>query len=160
MRVSNLNHHGIWKNYRSNKLPKSILVIHGAGMNMRGVAQVEVFGPLTLPEYDAAITKYAAQASIELEIFHSNIEGEIVNKLYEAHGAAIDGAIINPAGFTTGYPALCAAITQVGFPVYELHMTNPAVRGRISDIGRVTKGVVSGFGIEGYRLALDGLLLQ
>lgn len=141
-------------------MAKKILVVHGAGMNMRGVAQVEVFGPLTLPEYDASISEYAAKAKIELEIFHSNIEGEVINKLYEAHDAGIHGAIINPAGFTTGYPALCAAITQVSFPVYELHMTNPAVRGRISDIGRVVKGVVSGFGIEGYRLAIDGLLQQ
>jgi len=141
-------------------MAKSILVMHGAGMNMRGIAQVDVFGPLTLPEYDAAIVKFAGLAGVELEIFHSNIEGELINKLYEAHEASVDGAIINPAGFTTGYPALCAAILQVNFPVYELHMTNPAVRGRISDIGRVTKGVVSGFGIEGYRLALDGLLLQ
>ncbi len=137
-------------------MSKSILVIHGAGMNMRGIAQVEVFGPLTLPEYDKAITQYAADAGVTLEIYHSNIEGEVVNKLYEAHDAGIHGAIINPAGFTTGYPSLCAAITQVRFPVYELHMTNPAVRGKISDIGRVTKGVVSGFGIEGYRLAIEG----
>ncbi len=129
-------------------------------MNMRGLAQVDIFGPLTLPEYDSAIIKFAEQAGVELEIYHSNIEGEIVNKLYAAHEASIHGAIINPAGFTTGYPALCAAILQVNFPVYELHMSNPAVRGRISDIGRVAKGVVSGFGIEGYRLALDGLLLQ
>lgn len=141
-------------------MSKSILVIHGAGMNMRGIAQVEVFGPLTLPEYDKAIVGFAAKAGVELEIYHSNIEGEIINKLYEAHTAEIHGSIINPAGFTTGYPALCAAITQVSFPVYELHMTNPAVRGRISDIGRVSKGVVSGFGVEGYRLAIDGLLQQ
>lgn len=141
-------------------MPGSILVLHGAGMNMRGVAQIDIFGPLTLPEYDTAITRFAAEAEIEVEIFHSNIEGELINKLYEAHNAKIDGAIINPAGFTTGYPALCAAIAQVSFPVYELHMTNPAVRGRISDIGRVTKGVISGFGIEGYRLAFDGLLHQ
>lgn len=141
-------------------MPKSILVIHGAGMNMRGVAQVDVFGPMTLPEYDSAISGFASQAGVEVEIYHSNIEGEIINKLYEANSATIDGAIFNPAGFTTGYPALCAAIVQVSFPVYELHMSNPAVRGRISDIGRVSKGVVSGFGIDGYRLALDGLLRQ
>jgi 3-dehydroquinate dehydratase-2 len=143
---------------QSPTMAKKILVIHGSGMNMRGIAQIEIFGPLTLPEYDAAITGYAANAGIDLEIFHSNTEGAVIDKLYEAHAEGIYGAIINPAGFTTGYPALCAAITQVSFPVYELHMSNPAVRGRISDIGRVTKGVVSGFGIDGYRLAIDGLL--
>ncbi len=139
-------------------MAKSILVLHGAGMNMRGIAEVEIFGPLTMPEYDAAITQFAADAGVDVDIFHSNIEGELVNKLYDAHSAGVHGGIINPAGFTTGYPTLCAAIKQVSFPVYELHMTNPAVRGRISDVGRVTKGVVSGFGLEGYRHAIDGLL--
>jgi len=139
---------------------KKILVIHGAGMNMRGRAQVEVFGPLTMPEYDKGINGYASELGLDVEIYHSNIEGEVVNKLYEYHETTLLGAIINPAGFTVGYPALCAAITQVSYPVYELHMTNPAVRGRISDIGRVSKGVVSGFGLLGYKLAMEGLVLQ
>lgn len=139
-------------------MPKSILVIHGAGIDMRGKAQVDVFGPLTMVEYDIAIQGFAASAGIDIEIFHSNIEGEVINKLYSEHETGLVGAIINPAGFTVGYPALCAAITQVSYPVYELHMTNPAVRGRISEIGMVAKGVISGFGIEGYRLAIDGLL--
>lgn len=139
-------------------MPQKILVIHGAGMNMRGISQLDVFGPMTLAEYDAAITGYAASAGVELEIFHSNTEGAVIDKLYQAHATQISGAIINPAGFTTGYPALCAAIAQVDFPVFELHMSNPAVRGRISDIGRVAKGVISGFGIVGYRLAIEGVM--
>ncbi|MCH9673557.1 MAG: 3-dehydroquinate dehydratase [Gammaproteobacteria bacterium] len=138
-------------------MPTSLLVIHGAGMNMRGKTQIDVFGPMTLPEYDKAIRGYAKAADVTVEIFHSNTEGEVVDKLYAAHELGIDGAIINPAGFTVGYPALGAAISQVSFPVYELHISNPALRGRISDIGRVTKGVISGFGIEGYRLAIEGL---
>jgi len=139
-------------------MSNSVLVIHGAGMNMRGLAQVDIFGPMTLPEYDKAIKNFAFETGVELEIYHSNIEGEIVNTLYEAHERNVMGAIINPAGFTNGYPALCAAIAQVRFPIYELHITNPAVRGTISDIGRVTQGVISGFGIEGYRFAMTGLV--
>jgi 3-dehydroquinate dehydratase-2 len=61
-----------------------VLIVHGAGMNMRGKAQVEVFGTMTLPEYDQCIRKYASELSLEIEIFHSNIEGEVVNKFYEA----------------------------------------------------------------------------
>jgi 3-dehydroquinate dehydratase-2 len=138
-------------------MPK-ILVIHGAGINMRGKSQIEVFGPLTMADYDEHIRRYAKDLNCEVEIFHSNIEGEVINRFYDAFERKLDGALINPAGFTTEYPALCAAITQVGFPVIEVHLSNPALRGRISDVGRVCRSVVTGFGIAGYRLALQGLL--
>jgi 3-dehydroquinate dehydratase-2 len=135
-----------------------VLVIHGAGMNMRGKAQIEVFGPMKLPEYDKHIRKYAAELGWKVEIFHSNIEGQVINKLYAAHDAGtVDAAIINPAGFTTGYPALTAAIAQVRFPTIELHISNPARRGRVSEIATATRGVVTGFGIFGYWVAMRGL---
>ena len=134
-----------------------MLVIHGAGMNMRGKAQLDVFGPMTLPQYDEHIRKYASELGVEVEIFHSNIEGEVINKLYEAHDKGVDGLVINPAGYSTGHPALMAAIGQVKFPTIELHISNPARRGRISEIGTVARGVVTGFGIYGYYLALRGL---
>ena len=138
-------------------MPK-FLVVHGAGMNMRGKTQVEIFGPLTLAQYDEHIRRYAADLKCEVEIFHSNIEGEVINKLYDAFERKLDGALINPADYTTDHPALCAAITRVQFPVIEVHLSNPALRGRISDVGRVCRSVVTGFGIYGYALALEGLL--
>ncbi len=137
-------------------MPK-VLVIHGAGMNMRGKAQIDVFGPMKLPEYDSHIRKYASELGIKVEIFHSNIEGEVINRFYAAHDRGVDGAIINPAGFTTGHPALAAAIAQVKFPTIELHISNPARRGRVSEIATTTRGVVTGFGIFGYYLALRGI---
>ena len=99
---------------------RRVLVIHGAGMNMRGKVQTEIFGPMTLPEYDERIRGYAAELGLEVEIFHSNIEGEIVNKLYEANDRGVDAAIFNPAAFGTGYPALVAAISQVRYPTIEV----------------------------------------
>jgi len=137
-------------------MPK-VLVIHGAGMNMRGKSQIDVFGPMTLPEYDQHIRRYASELAIEVEIFHSNIEGEVINKLYAAHDGGVDAAIINPAGYTTGHPALAAAIGQVRFPVFELHISNPARRGRVSEIAPACRGVLTGFGIFGYYLALRGV---
>ena len=134
-----------------------VLVIHGAGMNMRGKVQVDVFGPMTLPQYDEHIRRYAAELGIEVEIFHSNIEGEVINRIYEAHEAGVDGAVINPAGYTTGHPALGAAISQVKFPTIELHVSNPAKRGAVSDIAKVTRGSIAGFGVYGYFLALKAL---
>lgn len=134
-----------------------VLIIHGAGMNMRGKAQIDVFGPMTLPQYDEKIRQYASELKVEVDIFHSNIEGEVINKLYAAHDAGVDAAVINPAGYTTGHPALTAAIAQVKFPVFELHISNPARRGRVSEVATVTRGVLTGFGIFGYWLALRGI---
>jgi 3-dehydroquinate dehydratase-2 len=137
-------------------MPK-VLVVHGAGMNMRGKAQIDVFGPMKLPEYDRHIRKYASELGIKVEIFHSNIEGEVIDRFYAAHDRGMDGAIINPAGYTTGHPALAAAIAQVKFPTIELHISNPARRGRVSEIATTTRGVVTGFGVFGYYLALRGI---
>ena len=134
-----------------------VLIVHGAGMNMRGKSQLEIFGPMTLPQYDEHIRRYASESGVEIEIFHSNIEGEVINKFYEAHDRGVDAAIINPAGYTTGHPALMAAIAQVRFPTIELHISNPARRGRDSEIARVSRGVVTGFGIFGYWVALRGI---
>ncbi len=137
-------------------MPK-VLIVHGAGMNMRGKSQLEIFGPMTLPQYDEHIRKYASELGVEIEIFHSNVEGEVINKFYAAHDSGFDAAIINPAGYTTGYPALTAAISQVRFPTIELHISNPARRGRESEIARVCRGVVTGLGIFGYWVALRGI---
>src|SRR2546421_8282148 len=105
-----------------------VLVIHGAGMNMRGKVQVDIFGPMTLPEYDERIRGYAEELGVEVEIFHSNIEGEIV-----------------------------AAISQVKFPTVEVHISNPIRRGPASQTAAVSQSVVAGFGVAGYALALRGI---
>jgi 3-dehydroquinate dehydratase II len=135
----------------------NVLVIHGAGMNMRGKVQVDVFGPMTLPQYDEHIRRYARELGVDVEIFHSNTEGEVIDRLYDAHERGVDGAIINPAGYTTGHPALGAAIAQVKYPTIELHVSNPAKRGAVSDIARVARGTIAGFGVFGYYMALRGL---
>lgn len=134
-----------------------VLVIHGAGMNMRGKVQLEIFGPMTLPEYDERIRSYAAEFGVEVEIFHSNIEGEIVNRLYKANDEGFDAAIFNPAAFGTGYPALVAALSQVKFPTTEVHISNPIRRGPASQTASVSQSIVAGFGVAGYALALRGI---
>ena len=134
-----------------------ILIIHGAGMNMRGKVQTEIFGKMTLPEYDEKIRQYAAELGLDIEIFHSNTEGAVIDKLYEANDRGFDAALFNPAGFSRGYPALVAAISQVKYPVIELHISNPVRRGPLSDTAPVSQGMVTGFGIVGYYVALRGL---
>ncbi len=134
-----------------------VLVIQGAGMNMRGKSQVEIFGPATLDEIDEQIKGYAEGLGIDVEMFHSNIEGEVVNALYDAHDRDFDAALINPAGYTTVAGPLRSAITQVKFPVYEVHVSNPTARGTVSQVLPVCKGAVYGCGIFGYRLALEAV---
>ncbi len=134
-----------------------VLVIHGAGMNMRGKVQVEVFGPMSLAGYDARIHDYAKALGMAVETFHSNIEGEVINRIYAASDGGFAGALINPAGYMTGYPALCLAISQVAYPTIEVHISNPATRGLVSDVAKVCRATVAGFGITGYDLALRGL---
>ena len=134
-----------------------VLVIQGAGMNMRGKSQVEIFGPATLDEINEQIQGYAEGLGLEVELFHSNIAGEVVNALYDAHDRDFDAALINPAGYTTVTGPLPAAIAQIKFPVIEVHASNPTSRGVVSNIQPVCKGSVYGFGVYGYRLALEAV---
>ena len=133
------------------------LVIHGAGMNMRGKAQVEIFGPATLDQINEQIRGYADSLGVDVEIFHSNIEGEVVNALYDAHERDVDAVLINPAGFTTGTGPLRTAITQIRYPVIEIHASNPTSRGTVSNILPACKGSVYGFGVYGYYLGLEAV---
>ena len=133
-----------------------ILVVHGLGMNMRGKVLVERFGPSPLSEYDRKIAEFASDLGVEVDTFVSNVEGEVIDRFYEAHDGDIDAAIVNPSSYMTGYPGLVAAIGQVRFPTIEVHVTNPATRGVFSEIGSACSGVVTGFGIFGYFLALKG----
>lgn len=134
-----------------------ILVIHGAGMNMRGKVQQEIFGTMTLAQYEAHILDYAKALDMSVQFFHSNIEGEVCNALYAAFDADIAGCVINPAGYTTLQGPLRAAIAQMKFPVIEVHLSNPTARGATSAVQPVCKASVYGFGIHSYRLALEGL---
>jgi len=134
-----------------------VLVIQGAGMNMRGKSQLDIFGLTTLDQINEQILGYAEGLGIDVELYHSNIEGEVVNAIYDAHDRQIDAAVINPAGYTTTTGPLRAAITQVGFPFIEVHASNPTARGTVSNVLPVCKGSVYGFGVYGYYLALEAV---
>ena len=128
-------------------------------MNMRGKVQTHIFGTQTLDQYDDAINSYAAELGVEVDIFHSNIEGEVVNKLYDAHESGdVSAGLFNPAAYSSGHPGIVAAIAQVDFPVYEIHISNPASRGGQSQVASVCKGVVTGFGLFGYYMGIRGVL--
>ncbi len=134
-----------------------VLVIQGGGMNMRGKTQLDIFGPTTLEQMNEQIRGYAEGLGIDVEIFHSNIEGEVVNTIYDGHDRGIDGALINPADWTTTTGPIRSAITKVGYPFFEVHASNPTARGTVSNVLPVCKGSVYGFGVYGYYLGLEAI---
>lgn len=91
------------------------------------------------------------------DTFQSNIEGELVNKLYVGDEQGVVGAVLDPAAFSIGYRGLTVAITQIRYPVVEAHVSNPLLRGVESDISKVCEATVTGFGIESYVLAMNDL---
>src|SRR5437868_2200262 len=132
-----------------------VLMIQGAGMNMRGKAEIVIFGPLTRELINEQIRGYARELGVDVELFHSNIEGEVINALYQAHEAGdVDAALINPAGYQRTTGPLPNAIRQVRFPVFEIHVSNPVARGVTSNILPMCKGSVTGFGTLSYKYAL------
>jgi len=143
-----------------------VLVLHGAGLNMRGKVSIQKYGTMTLADYERAILGYAeeinnspsATCRIELEFFQSNTEGEHIDRLYAAHDdPSIAAAVINPGGFSKGYRALALACEQMRYPVYEVHISNPAAGGVVSEIAPSVRGTVAGFGILGYMMVLQAL---
>jgi 3-dehydroquinate dehydratase-2 len=133
-----------------------VLVIQGAGMDRRGKAQVEVFGPETLEEINRLIEDAARALAIEVEIFFDNDEAKAAQKLRDS-AAGIDGLLINPAGFTACADVLRDAVAELEVPVFEVHGSNPSARGVESVFRAHCTGAVCGFGYGGYSLALRAL---
>jgi len=134
-----------------------VLVVQGAGMDLRGTSQVEVFGPETLAEINAGIEAHAAALGIEVEIVQSNDELEVVGRLESASPDAYAAMIINPGGFTATTGPLPETIRNLPFPAFEVHASNPAARGVRSTILPACRGAIAGFGYAGYRLALEAI---
>ena len=134
----------------------NVLVIHGAGMEKRGIDQIDVFGTMKLSDYNDAITKFSLDLDISIEIFHSNDDTEVINKIFNAE-SRFDGILINPAGYTKGFPQVADCISKLNIPCLEIHVSNPAKRGRDSDIAPACYGVITGAGVYGYYLGMMAL---
>ena len=135
-----------------------VLVINGPNLNMLGMREPEVYGFLSYVELVSFIEEAAEGLKIEVEIFQSNSEGEIVDKIQEAD--LFDGILINAGGYTHTSVAVRDALLAVSVPFVEVHLTNIFSREgfrRHSYLSDVAVGVITGFGKEGYRLGLMAL---
>jgi 3-dehydroquinate dehydratase-2 len=133
-----------------------VLVLHGPNLNLLGKREPEVYGHVTLENINAMLADEARMLGIEVKILQSNVEGELVNAIQDAASWA-DAIIINPAAYTHTSVALRDAIAAVAVPTIEVHLSNVYAREPFrhhSYIAPVAMGQITGFGSEGYRLAL------
>ncbi|PLX72892.1 MAG: type II 3-dehydroquinate dehydratase [Desulfuromonas sp.] len=137
-----------------------VLVLHGPNLNLLGRREPQIYGCETLAEIDAEIKCIATELSIDVESVQSNHEGVLIDKVHCALEQQTDGIIINPGGLTHTSIALRDAISAVGLPVIEVHLSNVHAREPFrqhSYIAPVAIGQISGLGSLGYQLALRAL---
>ncbi len=143
---------------------KKIFLLNGCNVNLLGTREPEIYGTTTLPEIEASCSSAAKRLGFELESLQSNHEGVLVDAIHaigarRREGATV-GIVFNPAAFTRTSLALADAIKGVGVPVIEVHISNTYARESFrqhSHISPVAAGIVIGFGVDGYLLAMEGL---
>lgn len=137
-----------------------IAVIQGPNLNMLGIREQNIYGPMTLDQIHQQMKGSADQNGVELEFFQSNLEGEIVDKIQECLGT-VDGIIINPAAYSHTSIAIADAISAVNLPVVEVHISNIYKREEFrqkSVTATASLGVITGFGPFGYHMGLIALM--
>lgn len=137
-----------------------VTVIQGPNLNMLGLREQNIYGPMKLEDIHAQMKAFAEQNGIEIEFFQSNLEGEIVDKIQECLGDS-QGIIINPAAYTHTSIAIRDAIAAVQIPTIEVHISNIYRREEFrqkSLIAPVCAGQITGFGPFGYHLAMVSMV--
>lgn len=138
-----------------------ILIINGPNLNFLGIREQGVYGQETYGDLEKLINNKAKELNISVEIFQSNIEGEIIDKIQESYFEDIDGIIINPGAFTHYSYAIRDALASVTTNKIEVHISNIYKREEFrhkSVISAVCDGQIAGLGLYGYILALQGIL--
>ncbi|WP_024325906.1 type II 3-dehydroquinate dehydratase [Thioalkalivibrio sp. AKL19] len=139
----------------------SILLLNGPNLNLLGQREPERYGAQTLADIETDLRARAEQADASFDSFQSNHEGDLIDRIHAAPGEGVRRILINPGGLTHTSVSLRDALLGVAIPFYEIHISNIHARepfrqtSRLSD---VAAGLVSGFGVIGYRLALDAAL--
>ncbi len=137
---------------------KKIIIINGPNLNLLGKREPQLYGSLSFSEFLETIKdKYS---NLELDYYQSNIEGELIDKLQEV-GFSYDGIILNAAAYTHTSVGIRDAIQAIETPVVEVHISNTYSREEFrhfSYISPVAKGVIVGFGLQSYELAIQSFL--
>ncbi len=140
----------------------SILVLHGPNLNLLGIREPSVYGRVTLAAIDAELIGLAKAAGHELTSFQSNAEHALIERVHQAR-SEVAFILINPAAYTHTSVALRDALVGVGIPFIEVHLSNIYAREPFrhqSYFSDVAKGVISGFGSDSYRFALQAAIAE
>ncbi len=133
-----------------------ILVVFGPNLNLLGEREPEVYGRHTLDDVRRAVSALAAELGVEVEFFHSNSEGALIDRLQEARRTA-DAVVLNAGALSHYSYALRDAVAAIGIPVVEVHMTNVLARGGFRSalvLAPACRGLIAGFGVGSFLLGL------
>ena len=140
---------------------KKILVIHGPNLGLLGKRETDIYGKTPLSTINVMLKDIAKRNKIELEIMQSNHEGEIVDAIGNAKKNKIAAILINPAAYTHTSVAIRDAIAAIELPTVEVHLSNIHAREdfrRTSLVAPVSRGQVTGFGVDSYLLGLEAII--
>jgi 3-dehydroquinate dehydratase-2 len=139
----------------------AVLVIHGPNLNLLGTREPGIYGSSTLEEINAQLARFAASCGVDLSSFQSNAEHELIERIHDAAHDGTDWVLINPAALTHTSIALRDALSAVGLPFIEIHLSNPDRREPFrqrSYFSDLAAGTICGFGAESYMLALQAVI--
>ena len=138
-----------------------LLILNGPNLNMLGIREPEIYGRKTYPDLEQFLHNSAEELGVEIEVFQSNSEGALIDKIQEAYFRKLDGIVINPAGYTHTSIAILDALKAVALPAVEVHLSNISEREafrQISYTAMACEKSYAGLGFEGYRMAFQYLL--
>ena len=138
---------------------EKIIILNGPNLNLLGEREQSQYGSFTLADVEKICKKYAAENNIDLSLFQSNIEGELIDKIQNSRNEN-DGLIINAGGYTHTSVAIHDALKILKIPILEVHISNiynREVFRHKSLISKIAKGIICGFGINGYVMALEAM---
>ena len=137
---------------------KKIIVINGPNLNLLGKREPKTYGDKSFDSYFKELE--VEFPFLELSSFHSNVEGEIINKIQET-GFSLDGIVLNAGGYTHTSVAIADAIAAIKTPIIEVHISNVYAREEYrhqSLMAKNCKGVIAGFGLDSYKMAINSFL--
>ena len=137
-----------------------ILVINGPNINMLGIREPDIYGRTTYADLCAMIRNHAADKGVEITLYQSNHEGDLVDAIQQAYGTQ-DAIVINPAAYTHTSVALLDALKAIAIPAVEIHISDPDSREEFRHVSYVRSACVktiSGHGLNGYLEAIDFLI--